>query len=70
MKWSGSVWGRIKRGIVLGAMVLAGPSQLAMADVTLPNIFSDHMVLQRDQKNKVWGKADAGEAVTVSIAGQ
>jgi len=70
MKWSGSVWGRIKWGIALGAMVLAGPSQLAMADVTLPNIFSDHMVLQRDQKNKVWGKADAGEAVTVSIAGQ
>lgn len=39
----------------------------AQADVKLPNIFSDHMVLQQGQKNKVWGMAAAGEAVTVSI---
>lgn len=37
------------------------------ADVKLPNIFSDHLVLQQGQKNKVWGMATAGEAVTVSI---
>jgi sialate O-acetylesterase len=42
----------------------------AWADVTLPNIFGEHMVLQRGQKNKVWGKADAGEEVTVSIGSQ
>jgi len=42
----------------------------AMADVSLPNIFGEHMVLQRSQKNKVWGKASAGEEVTVSIASQ
>ena len=42
----------------------------AMADVTLPNIFGEHMVLQRGQKNKVWGKAAADEEVTVSIASQ
>lgn len=42
----------------------------AMADVSLPNIFGNHMVLQRGQKNKVWGKAEAGEEVTVSIAAQ
>jgi sialate O-acetylesterase len=40
------------------------------ADVKLPNIFSDHMVLQRDQTVPVWGWADAGEEVTVAIAGQ
>lgn len=40
------------------------------ADVSLPNIFSDHMVLQRNQSNPVWGKAAPGEKVTVSIAGQ
>jgi len=40
------------------------------ADVSLPNIFDDHMVLQREQVNPVWGKADAGEKVTVSIDGQ
>jgi sialate O-acetylesterase len=39
----------------------------ATAEVKLPNIFSDHMVLQQGQKNKIWGQATAGEAVTVSI---
>jgi sialate O-acetylesterase len=40
------------------------------ADVKLPAIFSDHMVLQRDVEAPVWGWADAGEKVTVSFAGQ
>jgi len=42
----------------------------AAADVRLPALFSDHMVLQRDATVPVWGWADPGEAVTVSIAGQ
>lgn len=42
----------------------------AMADVTLPNVFSDHMVLQQKQENKVWGKAAAQEKVTVKFKGQ
>ena len=42
----------------------------AQADVKLPNVFGDHMVLQQGQKNKVWGLAEAGEAVTVAINGQ
>ena len=37
-------------------------------DVKLPAIFGDHMVLQRDQKDRVWGRADPGEEVTVTIA--
>jgi sialate O-acetylesterase len=43
---------------------------LARADVKLPAIFSDHMVLQRDEAAPVWGWADPGEKVTVSVAGQ
>lgn len=42
----------------------------AHADVKLPAIFSDRMVLQRDQKVPVWGWADEGEKVTVEFAGQ
>jgi sialate O-acetylesterase len=42
----------------------------ARADVSLPAIFSDHMVLQRDQKDKVWGWAEPGEEVSVAIHGQ
>ena len=40
------------------------------AEVSVPNIFSDHMVLQQGQQNKVWGRADAGEEVAVAIADQ
>ncbi len=52
-----------------GLLVLALP-QLANADVKLPAIFTPHMVLQRDLKDRVWGWADAGEKVSVSINGQ
>ena len=57
------------RAWVAVAVALMGAGS-AMADVTLPNVFGEHMVLQRSQKNKVWGKAAAGEEVTVSIASQ
>ncbi len=36
----------------------------------LPNIFSDHMVLQRDQPNRVWGHAAADEKIVASFAEQ
>lgn len=40
------------------------------ADVRLPKTFSDNAVLQRDIPVKVWGWADAGEAVTVTFGDQ
>jgi len=40
----------------------------AFAEVTLPAVFSDHMVLQHGQAVYVWGWAGVGEKVTVSIA--
>lgn len=52
------------------ALAAAAMAPAARADVTLPNIFSDHMVLQRDLKDPVWGWAEPGEEITVSIAGQ
>ena len=42
----------------------------ALAEVRLPAIFTDHMVLQQGQKNRVWGWADPAEDVIVTIAGQ
>lgn len=41
----------------------------ASAEVKLPNLISDHMVLQAGQPVAIWGQADAGEKVTVRIAG-
>ena len=40
--------------------------QNAQADVTLPPLISDNMLLQRAHA-AVWGKADPGEAVTVQL---
>lgn len=39
----------------------------ASAEVRLPKIFTDHMVLQRDKPVTIWGWAAPGEAVTVLI---
>ena len=42
-------------------------SDRVWADVTLPAVFSDHMVLQQQIPLRIWGWAEAGEMVTVSI---
>jgi hypothetical protein len=42
----------------------------ARADVRLPAIISDHMVVQRDSAVPIWGWAGAAEQVTVALAGQ
>ncbi len=64
-----SIFLRSLRSACFGAIVLGAtaPSQ-CMADVKLPNVFSDHMVLQQGQENKIWGTATAGEKLTISIA--
>jgi len=46
---------------------LAGP---AWADVRLPKIFSDHMVLQQELPIRIWGWADPGREVTVEFNGK
>lgn len=48
-------------------LVAAGLTVTALADVRLPGIFSDHMVLQRDQAVPVWGWAQPGEEITVKM---
>ena len=39
------------------------------AEVKLPSIISDHMVLLRAEHAPIWGKADPGERVTISLNG-
>src|SRR5689334_20232183 len=43
---------------------------VARADVKLPAILSNKMVLQADKPLPVWGWADAGEEVTVTLGEQ
>jgi sialate O-acetylesterase len=42
----------------------------AVAGVAVDTMFSDHMVLQREQAVPIWGTADAGAKVTVTFRGQ
>lgn len=56
---------------VLLVVSLFGPLAVpAWADVSLAPLFSDHAVLQRDKPVPVWGRADAGEKIVVTFAGQ
>lgn len=58
--------------LLLALMVLPGllPGLAARADVKLPGLFSDNMVLQRETSVPIWGWADEGESVTVEFRGQ
>ncbi len=45
-------------------------SSALFANVKMPHIFSNNMVLQRDIPLNVWGWASPGEKITVTFAGQ
>ena len=45
------------------------PNLSVYADVRLPRVFGNHMVLQRGMKLPVWGWAGAGESITVKLTG-
>ena len=57
----------MKRALVGLSVILALAAQ---AEVTLNGLFTDNMVLQRNQPVPVWGTADPGAEVTVEFAGQ
>jgi sialate O-acetylesterase len=42
----------------------------ALATLRLAGVFTDHMVVQRDQPLPVWGWAEPGEMVRVAFAGR
>ena len=53
--------------ILIAFLSVAGT---AFADVQLPGIISDHMLLQRDMPVRIFGTAQPDEAVTVVFRGQ
>jgi sialate O-acetylesterase len=55
---------------VAGLLLSACIAPAASADVRLPRVFAEHMVLQREVAVPVWGWAAPGEKVTVSLADQ
>ncbi len=54
----------------ISMVLLLAVCAAAMADVKLPAIFSDNMVLQQGMEITVWGTAVAGEKVKVVFNGQ
>ena len=52
---------------LVAMVLLAGLGTEAMADVRLPKLIGNDMVIQRGAKFTVWGWAKAGEKVSVSI---
>jgi sialate O-acetylesterase len=58
--------GKVLRSLTL----IFGLAVLARAEVRLPALIGDHMVLQRDVRVRIWGRASPKEDVTVAIDGQ
>ncbi len=58
------------RIITLPCLALLCLGVSAYADVIPAPLFTDNAVLQRDKPIPVWGKADAGEKVTVTLGAQ
>ncbi|MBP84314.1 MAG: sialate O-acetylesterase [Verrucomicrobiales bacterium] len=59
----------MKRFAVISILLFSLLPSYAEADLHLPSIFGDHMVLQRDQENPVWGEATAGSNISVTFGG-
>ena len=55
---------------ILAAALVAAVSCAKEAEVRLPSLVSDGMVLQRDVPVKVWGWADPGSVVKVKWHGK
>lgn len=50
------------------AVCLVFVSICASAELRMPSIFGDHMVIQQDQGIQVWGWADSGTNVSVNLS--
>lgn len=59
----------MKRILTLFATLLSSAA-LHAAELKLPALFTDHMILQREASIPVWGWTGAGEEVSVEFAGQ
>lgn len=57
----------IQKQILFILIILSGFVSTLRAEVKLPGIFSDHMVLQRRQKLPIWGEAAPNEIITIKF---
>lgn len=53
----------------LPLLLIALAAASAQAEVRLATVFGDHMVLQREQPIRIWGRATPGQTLAVELAG-
>lgn len=58
----------LKSGRVLGLLVVFLFPFISFAEVVLPSVFGDHMILQQNTNARIWGWADAGEKITIFLS--
>ncbi len=63
-------WNRYRIGMIPMLLALLFTVAAARADVKLPALISDGMVLQQGTKVTIWGAAEPGERVTVTLKDQ
>src|SRR5579863_2147315 len=63
-------WVHFRTSLVMMLWVLMFSVPGARAEVKLPALISDGMVLQQGMKVNIWGTADPGERVTVTLRDQ
>src|SRR6266498_6151338 len=68
MKYARSI--RSVSAVAIAVLFGAGCSQIARAEIRLPNIFSSHMVLQQENPLIVWGWASPNETITIQLASE
>jgi len=61
---------RCIRMLFIFSIVLLFVASFSEAQLKLPSFFSDHMVFQRGQKIRVWGMAEPGTTIIVSLNGK
>jgi len=52
------------------ALVWVGLSPSLWAEIRLPAVIGDHMVIQQDKPVSIWGWAEPGEEVSIRLSGQ
>ena len=50
-------------------LVISLLTLVSQADISVPSLFSDHMVLQQEKPVRIWGWADPGESVKLHLEG-
>ena len=59
---------RIAKTEILGVALSVAMLGSAKSEVRMTNLFTDHMILQQETSNAVWGFAEVGEEVTVKAS--